>query len=81
MHEITPQKAKICRHARKKCQYLESLSHETNTVFASLESVTSLYKNMHLHGNPGSSDYLTGKTIDGDYVHTDASRNKWFTIG
>ena len=29
MHEFTPQKAKICKHARKKYQYLESLSHET----------------------------------------------------
>ena len=28
----------------------------------SLRSVTSLYKNMHLHGNPGSSDkHPTGK--------------------
>ena len=27
----------------------------SNVYFQSLRSVTSLYKNMHLHGNPGSS--------------------------
>ena len=30
MHEITPQKTKICKHAWKKYDYLESLSHKTN---------------------------------------------------
>ena len=30
IHEITPQKVKICKHARKKYDYLESLSHKTN---------------------------------------------------
>ena len=29
MHEFTPQKAKIRKHAREKYQYLESLSHQT----------------------------------------------------
>ena len=30
MHEFTPQKAKICKHAREKYHYLESLSHVIN---------------------------------------------------
>ena len=30
MHEFAPSKAKICKHARKKYHYLESLSHEMN---------------------------------------------------
>ena len=30
MHEFTPQKSKICKHAWKKYDYLESLSHKTN---------------------------------------------------
>ena len=30
MHEFTPQKAKIRKHARKKYDYLESLSHKLN---------------------------------------------------
>ena len=47
MHDFTPQKAKICKHARKKYQYLESQS---------LRSIISLYKNMNLHGNPGSNN-------------------------
>ena len=29
-----------------------------NEYLQSLRSVTSLYKNLHLHGNPGSSDHL-----------------------
>ena len=29
MHEFTPQNTKICKHAREKYQYLESLSHKT----------------------------------------------------
>ena len=29
MHEFTPQKVKICKHAWKKYNYLESLSHKT----------------------------------------------------
>ena len=30
MHEFIPQKTKICKHAREKYDYLESLSHKTN---------------------------------------------------
>ena len=29
IHEFTPQKAKICKHARKKYQYSESVSPQT----------------------------------------------------
>ena len=32
MHEFTPQKVKICKHAREKYDYLESLSYKTSTV-------------------------------------------------
>ena len=56
MHEFVPQKAKICKHARKKYQYLESLSHEMN--ICSLRSVTILYKNMNLHGSSGSVPFI-----------------------
>ena len=31
MHEFAPQKAKICKHARKKYHYLESLNNEMNS--------------------------------------------------
>ena len=37
MHEFTPQKAKICKHAWKKYQYLESLIHKTYSIFAKFE--------------------------------------------
>ena len=30
LHEITPEKTKICKHAREKYDYLEWLSHKTN---------------------------------------------------
>ena len=30
IHEFTLQMAKICKHAQKKYDYLESLSHKTN---------------------------------------------------
>ena len=51
MHQFTPQKAKISKHARKSKGILKSL----NEYLQSLRSITNLYKNMHLHGNPGSS--------------------------
>ena len=39
-----------------------------NEYLQSLRSVTSLYKNMHLHGNPGSTDnYLCYKEPKGPY--------------
>ena len=56
MHEFAPQKVKICKHARKKYHAVKSW----NEYLQSLRSATSLYKNMHLHGNPGSNYKYSG---------------------
>ena len=56
MHEFLPLKVKICKHTRKRYHYLELWSHEMNIY--KVRSVTILYKNMHLHGNPGSIYHL-----------------------
>ena len=44
MHKIAPQKAKICKHAWKKYDYLKLLSHNTNICKVWQIKVTSLYK-------------------------------------
>ena len=57
MHEFTPKKAKICKDLWKKVSIF-GVVKSSNVYLQSLRSVTSLYKNMHLHGNPGSNYYI-----------------------
>ena len=53
MHEFTPQKGQNMQTCTEKVSIF-GVVKSSNVYLQSLRTVTSLYKNMHLHGNPGS---------------------------
>ena len=55
MHEFTPQKDQNMQTCTEKVSIF-GVVKSSNVNLQSLRSVTSLYKNMHLHGNPGSNN-------------------------
>ena len=65
MHEFTPQKAKLCKHARKTYDYQESLNHKTNICKVCEVSDKCLHKNMHafMHYHMAKHAQLNRETI------------------
>ena len=58
MHEFTP-KGQNMQTCTEKVSIF-GVVKSSNVYFQSLRSVTSLYKNIHLHGNPGSIHNIRG---------------------